>query len=92
MFFSIFIFHNFNNSVFDASFPSKLKNADVIPSFKKKDWNNVENYRPVNTFPYLLKIYMKGASTIKCINVSIIYSLNANVDYVKALAHNTVFL
>ena len=34
--FSEFIFHNFNNSIFDASFPSELKNADVIPGFKMK--------------------------------------------------------
>ena len=40
--FSEFIFHNFNNSIFDATFPSELKNADVIPVFKKKDRNNVE--------------------------------------------------
>ena len=89
---SIFNIHNFNNSVFDTTFPSKLKNADVIPIFNKKDRNNVENNRPVNIFPDLLKIYMKGASTIKFINVSIICSLSANVDYAKALTRNTVFL
>ena len=33
---------------------------------------------------------MKGVSTIKCIDVSIIYSQNGNVDSVKALAHNTL--
>ena len=37
--FSEFIFHNSNNLVFDANFSSELKNADVIPVFKKKDWN-----------------------------------------------------
>ena len=31
---------------------------------------------------------MKGASTIKCINISIIYSQCGNIDPVKALAHN----
>ena len=44
--FSEFIFHNFNNSIFDATFPSELKNADVIPVFKKKDRSNIENYLP----------------------------------------------
>ena len=43
--FSEIIFHNFNNSLFDATFPSELKNTNVIPVFKKKDQNNVENYR-----------------------------------------------
>ena len=33
---------------------------------------------------------MKGASTIKCTNTSIIRSQNGNVDSLKALAHNTV--
>ena len=55
--FSEFIFHNFNNSIFDATFPSELKNVDVIPVFKKKNRNNVENYRPVSILPNLWKIY-----------------------------------
>ena len=50
-------FHNFNNSIFDATFPSESKNADVIPVFKKKDRNNVEDYRPVSILPNLSKIY-----------------------------------
>ena len=55
--FSEFILHNFNNSIFDATFPSELKKADVIPVFKKKDRNNVENYLPVSILPNLSKIY-----------------------------------
>ena len=55
--FSEFIFHDFNNSIFDATFPSELKNEDMIPVFKKKDRNNVENYRPVSILPNLSKIY-----------------------------------
>ena len=39
--FSEFILHNFNNSLFDATFPSELKKADVTSIFKKKDRNNV---------------------------------------------------
>ena len=55
--FSKFIFHNFNNLIFDATFPSELKNADKIPVFKKKDRNIIEYYRPVSIFPNLIKIY-----------------------------------
>ena len=55
--FSEFIFHKFNNSIFYATFPSELKNAGVIPVFKKKDRNNVGNYRPVSILPNLSKIY-----------------------------------
>ena len=54
---SEFIFHNFNNSVFNATFPLWLKKADVIPVFTKKDQNNVENYRPVSILPNLSKMY-----------------------------------
>ena len=43
--------------MFDATFPSKLKHADVIPVFKKKDRNNVKNYRPASTLPNLSKLY-----------------------------------
>ena len=55
--FSEFIFHNFNNSIFDATFPSELKSADVIAVFIKKDRNNVKNYHPVSILPNLSKIY-----------------------------------
>ena len=49
--FSEFILHNFNNLIFDGTFSSELKKADVIPVFKKKDQKNVENYRPVSILP-----------------------------------------
>ena len=88
--FSEFIFHNFNNTIFDATFPSELKNADVIPVFKKKDRNNVGNYRPVSILPNLSKIYER--CLYDEMYTSIIYSQNGNVDSVKALVHNTVFL
>ena len=55
--FSQFILHNFNNSLFDADFPSELKKADMIPVFFKKDQKNVENYRPVSILPNFSKIY-----------------------------------
>ena len=75
-FFSEFVFHYFNNSIFDGTFPSELRNGDVILVFKKKDWNNAENYR---------------ASTTKCVNTLIIYYPNGNMCSVKALARNAAF-
>ena len=89
--FSEFILHNLNNSIFDATFPSELEKADLTPLFKKKDRNNIENYRPVSIY-LIFRRYVKGASTIKCIDISITYSQNGNVDSAKALAHKTVFL
>ena len=49
-----FVFHNFNNSIFDTIFLSELKNANVIPVFKKKHQNNVENYCQVSIEPKIL--------------------------------------
>ena len=34
--FSEFILYNFNNSLFDATFPSELKKSDMTPVFFKK--------------------------------------------------------
>ena len=52
-----FIYNNFNNSLFSSYFPSNLKNADITPVLKKKDRENVENYRPVSILPVLSKVY-----------------------------------
>ena len=55
--FSHFIYHNFNNSLFSSNFPSNLKAADVLPTHKKKDKSDIENYRPISILPTLSKIY-----------------------------------
>ena len=33
--FSHFTYHNFNNSCFSSNFPSNLKAADILPTYKK---------------------------------------------------------
>ena len=71
-----FVFHNFNNSIFDSSFPSTLKNADVIPVFINKDRTNVKNYRPVSI--------LHNLSKVKCMNTSIIYSQYSQYGYVDS--------
>ena len=55
---SNFVYNNFNNYLFSSNFPSYLKNANITTFFKKKDRDNVENYRT----------YMKGVSTVKFTN------------------------
>ena len=55
---SNFVYNNFNNSLFSSNFPSYLKNANITLFLKKKDRDNVENYRT----------YMKGVSTVKFMN------------------------
>ena len=55
--FSHFIYHNFNNSLLSSNFPSNLKAADILPTHKKKDKLDIENYRPISILPTLSKIY-----------------------------------
>ena len=54
---SNFVYNNFNNSLFSSKFPSYLKNANIIPIFKKKGRASVENYRPVGILLSLSKVY-----------------------------------
>ena len=51
------LYNNFNNSIFNCSFPDKLKLADVIPSHKKGNRMDKSNYRPVSLLPVVSKIY-----------------------------------
>jgi hypothetical protein len=43
-----------------ASFPNRLKEAQVVPIFKKKDSLDKQNYRPVSILPYISKIFEKA--------------------------------
>ena len=53
--FSHFIYHNFNNYLF--GFASNLKAKDILPTHKKKDKSDIENYRLISILPTLSKIY-----------------------------------
>ena len=77
--FSEFIFRNFNDSIFDATFPSELKNADVIPVFKKKGRNNAENYCLVSILPNLSKI-RESCLYVQMYKYLNHYSQNGNVE------------
>ena len=55
--FSEYIFHNYNDSIFAANFPSELKNVDVTPVFTKKHRSNIQSHCPVSILPNLSKIY-----------------------------------
>ena len=55
--FSHFIYHDFNNSLFSSKFSSNLKAVDILPTHKKKDKPDIENYRPISILPTLSKIY-----------------------------------
>ena len=46
-----------NHSLQLSVFPQKLKQAEVIPLYKKLDPLNKENYRPVSLLPHLPKVF-----------------------------------
>ena len=54
---SYFLYHNFNNSLSCATFPTSMKYADVTPIHKKDDKTDKENYRPISILPNLSKVY-----------------------------------
>ena len=55
--FSRLIFQNFNQSLINGDFPHCLKQAEVIPVFKKEEKLDKSNYRPVSILPVISKIY-----------------------------------
>ena len=57
IFFANFILKNFNKRIIDGKFPDQLKKADVSPVFKKGNYNDRTNYRPVSILLWLSKIF-----------------------------------
>ena len=55
--FSRLIFQNSNQSLVNGEFPHCLKQAEVIPVFKKEEKLDKSNYRPVSILPVISKIY-----------------------------------
>ena len=43
--------------MFGSNFPSNLKAADILPTHKKKDKSDIENYHPISILLTLSKIY-----------------------------------
>ena len=53
---SYFLYHNFNNSLSCASFPTSMKYADVTPIHKKDEKTDKENYRLISILPNYSKV------------------------------------
>ena len=49
----------FNQALTTGEFPSNLKNANVMPVFKKSNPLNKENYRPISVLPIISKVFEK---------------------------------
>ena len=64
---AFFIYHNFNKSLTNSTFPTALKYEDVKPAFKKDVKTDKENYRPISILPTLSTRYMKDVYITKCI-------------------------
>ena len=86
--FSHFIYLNFDNSLFSFNFPSNLKAVDILPTHKKKDKSDYENYRPISI---LSTFSMKDACMTKCINMLTKFFLNINAVFAKVIILNTVY-
>ncbi len=49
-----------NMSLFQGTFPTLLKDAEVCPIFKKKDKEKCENYRPISLLSNLSKLFERA--------------------------------
>ena len=56
-FFAFHVQKDSNASISPSKFPNDLKEADVIPVYKKKSKLSKENYRPISILPNISKVY-----------------------------------
>ena len=92
--FSRLILQNFDQSLVNGEFPYCLKQAEVIPVFKKEEEQDKFNYGPVSILPLISKIYERLMNKYICmnkyINILIKTSPNFNAVFIKYLALKTV--
>ena len=50
----------YNKSIQSKSFPHSLKQAEVIPIYKKDDKSLMKNYRPISILPVISKIFERN--------------------------------
>ena len=49
----------FNQSIIEGTFPDACKEACVVPIFKGGDKEQLSNYRPISTLPFISKVFEK---------------------------------
>ena len=52
-----------NHSFATSAFPNRLKEAQVIPVYKKKDPLDKQNYRPISILPFISKLFEKAINS-----------------------------
>ena len=55
--FSDVITNIYNESTISANFPTNLKCADINPAYKKNDYTDKSNYRPVSLLPSVSTVF-----------------------------------
>lgn len=60
---SPFLKYIINKSFLQGCFPKYLQIAKVVPTFKKGDSSQFQNFRPVSTLPSISKIFEKIVAT-----------------------------
>ena len=89
-FFALHVQKDINASISTSKFPDDLKEADVIPVYKKKSKLSKENYRPTSILPNISEVY-KGACMIKYQNILKLDFLNFSAVFERVIVHSTVY-
>ena len=55
--FADFVYPNFNTYLDSGKLPEKVKFAETVPTYKKKDKKDKNSYRPVSILSNVSKVY-----------------------------------
>ena len=89
--FSHFIYHSFNDSLFNSNFPSNLKTANVLPTHTKRKTSQI--LRTIVQLVFFLRFLrsMKDVCMTKCINTLTKFFPNINAVFAKVIILNIVY-
>ena len=87
---TLFIYHNFNNSMSSSSFPTGLKYADARPVFEKDEKTDQENHRPISILPNISKVYERLMYDQLCPYFNEIF-LNYSVVLIKVVMYSNAY-
>ena len=79
-----------NTSICSSKFHNELKEADIVPVYKKSQ-NYLKNIIDLLVFFQISPRFMKDTYMIKCHNFLIISFQSISVIFERVTAHNTAF-